>query len=770
MKLISLIACFWLTAALLPGQPPSTRGSDLVFSAPGGFYAHPVSLQLESPGALVFYTTDGSTPGPEKTRYAAPIEISRTTVVRAIAIRPDGQRQAKTHTFFIADFSPSLPVVSVSIAPKVLFDAEKGLFVQGNAANTARINLPGANFWSREEVVANVELFEPSGACVHNSLTGLRMFGGMSRLFPQKSLALVARKKYGASDFDYPVFGPEGPSRFDYLVLRNGGSDFYGAHFRDALITQVVKGWDLDVQASRPARVYLNGVYWGIYNIREKINGSFIAAHHPVDRDSVDLLEHLYTIKKGSRVQYQRLLEFLETHDLADPAHYSRVASEIEVSNFIDHQIAQIYFDNQDAGGNIRFWRARRPGARWRWILFDTDWGMGLHDSLAYRNNSLAFHTTADGPAWPNPPWSTFMLRKLLENPEFRSQFLNRFADHLNASLQPERVLARIEAFHRQYQPEMPRHTERWGQNLGRWEKEVEALRTFARKRPAFMWRHLGEAFEPGSPVALELAVSKGGEIVVNKHLQVHNVFQGWYFASIPVDVEAIPAYGYRFSHWEGTTAGQHNPSMKISLARGAVRLQAVFEPAVHALAGKLVINEICPAGAGAGDWVELFNDSRKPVSLKGIELRDQLGHSFVFPDVVIGAKAYLIVSKDPDRFRKAFPGAHPVTGPLPYGLNRYEEGLYLYGPHKESIDSVAYCLSGEQAGAVLSLKLPSLDNQNPTHWSLLPGSGTPNAPNPFYLESRIFREQKQIIQLGILGSLLFVVLILYIFRQKEPL
>lgn len=362
------------------------------------------------------------------------------------------------------------------------------------------------------------------------------------------------------------------------------------------------------------------------------------------------------------------------------------------------------------------------------------------------------------------------MLRKLLENPKFRSQFLNRFADHLNVSLQPERVLTRIEEFYRQYQPEMPRHTERWGQNLGRWEKEVEALRTFARKRPAFMWRHLGETFEPGSPVALELAVSKGGEIVVNRHLQVHNVFQGWYFASIPVDVEAIPAYGYRFSHWEGTTAGQHNPSMKISLARGAVRLQAVFEPAVHALAGKLVINEICPASAGAGDWVELFNDSRKPVSLKGIELRDQLGHSFVFPDIVIGAKAYLIVSKDPDRFRKAFPGAHPVTGPLPFGLNRYEEGLYLYGPHKESIDSVAYCLSGEQAGAVLSLKLPSLDNQDPMHWSLLPGSGTPNAPNPFYLESRIFREQKQIIQLGILGSLLFVVLILFIFRQKEPL
>ena len=442
----------------------------------------------------------------------------------------------------------------------------------------------------------------------------------------------------------------------------------------------------------------------------------------------------------------------------------------MDVDNFMNYQIAQIYFDNQDAGGNIKFWRPQTPEGRWRWILYDTDWGFGLHDPKAWRNNSLAFHTEPDGSHWPNPPWSTFMLRKLLENPEFKSQFLNRFADHLNASLQPERILERIEEFYRQYQPEMPRHTERWGQNLARWEKEVDVLRTFAKKRPVIMWRHLGEQFEPGNPVALELAASQGGEVMVNRHLSINNAFQGWYFPSVPVEVEAVPAYGYRFSHWEGTAVGQRNPSMWISLARGPVRLRAVFEPAVHALAGKLVINEICPASVGAGDWVELFNYSRKPVSLKGVELRDQLGHSFVFPDVAIGPKAYLIVSRDPDRFRKAFPDAYPVAGPLSYGLNRYEEGLFLYGPDKEYIDSVAYCLSGEQAGAVLSLKLPNLDNLDPTHWSLLPGSGTPNAPNPFYLESRIFREQKQIIQLGILGSLLFVMLILFIFRKKEHL
>ncbi|MDV7398998.1 CotH kinase family protein, partial [Arthrospira platensis SPKY1] len=98
------------------------------------------------------------------------------------------------------------------------------------------------------------------------------------------------------------------------------------------------------------------------------------------------------------------------------------------------YQIAEIFFDNQDAGGNIRYWKAKSADAKWRWILYDTDWGFGLHEASAYANNSLAFHTAANGPAWPNPPWSTFILRKLLENYDYQRAFVNRFADLLNTN------------------------------------------------------------------------------------------------------------------------------------------------------------------------------------------------------------------------------------------------------------------------------------------------------------------------------------------------
>ena len=106
----------------------------------------------------------------------------------------------------------------------------------------------------------------------------------------------------------------------------------------------------------------------------------------------------------------------------------------------MDYKIAQIYFDNQDAGGNIKYWRPQTPSGRWRWVLYDTDWGFGLHDEKAYNNNSLAFHTATGGPAWPNPEWSTFILRNLLKNEEFQNQFINRFCDAMNTSFIKIRV------------------------------------------------------------------------------------------------------------------------------------------------------------------------------------------------------------------------------------------------------------------------------------------------------------------------------------------
>ena len=128
--------------------------------------------------------------------------------------------------------------------------------------------MPGANFWSRKEFACHVEIYETNGQKVQEGGAGFRIFGGYSRVFPQKSIVLVARKKYGKKFFKHKIFNQYDRKKFKYLVLRNGGSDCLGAHFRDELMTELTTGWDIEKQAYRPASLYLNGQYWGLYYIR----------------------------------------------------------------------------------------------------------------------------------------------------------------------------------------------------------------------------------------------------------------------------------------------------------------------------------------------------------------------------------------------------------------------------------------------------------------------------------------------------------------------
>ena len=416
----------------------------LEFSKEAGFYEDAISLHLDSPGARIFYTLDGTEPSYRSPEYnRKPIRIKESTVVRAIARKGKKKSKLKTKTFFIEEPRSSFPTVSIAIPPSVLFDPETGLYVNGPNAIDSLWKKDGANFWSRREVEVNTELFEIDGKTEFNSRTGFRLFGGMSRLFPQKSMTIVARDRYGKKKVRHKIYGKEGLKEYKFMVLRNSGSDWGKTHFRDAFMISLVDHWDIEKQNARPSHVYLNGKYWGIYNIREKVNRHFIADHHEVHKDSIDLIEHELSTKRGSRRHYVRMLKYMEKNDLSVPAHYVYIESQMDVENFMQYKIAQIYYDNQDAGGNIKFWRPQTTNGKWRWILYDTDWGFGLHDKKAYKHNSLAFHTEPNGPSWPNPAWSTFILRQLLKNEGFQKKFINRFADELNSSFESERVEAK---------------------------------------------------------------------------------------------------------------------------------------------------------------------------------------------------------------------------------------------------------------------------------------------------------------------------------------
>ena len=209
--------------------------------------------------------------------------------------------------------------------------------------------------------------------------------------------------------------------------------------------------------------MYLNGEFWGLYNLREKVNEHFIASHHPVDPDEIDLIEVQWA-NTGSIDNYNSLVEYVSQADMTDPVVYDSLSKWIDIDNHINYNIAQIVIDNRDwPGNNITYWRPQSTDGKWRWVLYDTDFGFGIPGrGLGYDVNTLQFAVEANGPEWPNPPWSTFLLRKLFENQNYRDRFVNIYCDRLNTVFKPSFLNERIGDMSSYIEDIIPIHQERW--------------------------------------------------------------------------------------------------------------------------------------------------------------------------------------------------------------------------------------------------------------------------------------------------------------------
>src|SRR5690606_3182148 len=236
--------------------------------------------------------------------------------------------------------------------------------------------------------------------------------------------------------------------------------------------------------------------------------------------DNVDILENTQP-DEGDADHYNAMISYIETHNLSNEEHYEEVKTMMDVDNFIDYQTIEIFSGNTDwPGNNVRMWRLRttqyQPGApyghdgRWRWMLYDTDFGFDLFNTLASDHNTLEFATEENGPGWPNPPWSTFLFRKLLESEAFRTAFINRFDDMLNSAFRPERTTGIIRKMQESLQPEMAEHVARWKmpRNVDNWRDRVDNMITFAEQRPSFQRQHIRDYFGLEHDITLTVNVS----------------------------------------------------------------------------------------------------------------------------------------------------------------------------------------------------------------------------------------------------------------------
>ncbi len=231
---------------------------------------------------------------------------------------------------------------------------------------------------------------------------------------------------------EYPVFGNRKivqednvTDKFKTLLLRNGGNDAQSTIFRDAIMQSLVEHTSLDVQAYKPVILFLNGEYWGIHNIRERFDKYYFENYYGVSEEELVIMEKDGELVEGTEedvAYYRNMIDYIKNNSMKDSKHYQYISTLIDIENFILYNMAQIFFDNTDwPGNNNDFWRVRKEtydedapyghDGRWRWLLYDTDFGFGLYPYYGgYNNNTLVHATKAGETEWPNPDWSTLIL------------------------------------------------------------------------------------------------------------------------------------------------------------------------------------------------------------------------------------------------------------------------------------------------------------------------------------------------------------------------
>lgn len=493
------------------------------FVTASGLYSTDVTVEITVPeGATVRYTLDGSVPTIlNSIEYTGPFTIQDTTAVRARAFCADLQPSQTISATYVLKTFYSLPVVCLVTDPDGLWNEQTGIFSAGEGIDVTQyaeipFDDPEPLYRIQKEagvrVDAYAEMFDvDTGETVFSQGVEFGLIGQFSLDMPQKSLKVVAKARYGSKYINGKLFDDRDFTQYRAFVLRNSGNDCVWTRMVDGVQSRLVDKIDTTVihQAWQPVIVYINGRYWGHYNLRERVDEYFVAQHEGLtleDAETIDVLESNGTasdqINNGSNAEWKEFIAKVKTLSPGkNPEDLQYILDNVDVDNYFDYVIFEIYFANTDSA-NIRFYKV--PGGKWRWIMYDMDYG--LYNSSA---NGVLNYLNPKGHG-SNDDIDNSLILKLLENDEMFDKFMTRFGEIFNI-LTTDVIIAEINACYAILEPEMDMHFARWAESnlkninvdspqskdgaLRYWNTRVERLINVARKRPAFCWRQLQDWF-----------------------------------------------------------------------------------------------------------------------------------------------------------------------------------------------------------------------------------------------------------------------------------
>ena len=436
-----------------------------LFAVKPGVYSgkNEMSIAFNTHGATVHYTLDGTKPSPSSPVYKDTIKITKTTTVRAYAEGDSTTLPSHVATgTYIFDEQHTISVMNITVDSTDLYDYHKGIYVDGPDAQ-AEMPHYGANYWKKWWKMAHVEFFD--GKEGFSEDCQLAIFGGYSRFRDKKCFKIRFKNTNGPSHIFYDLFDLGKSEKFKKFVLRSGSQDDNGVMARDEFFTSLMKANSpsMLVQDYRPVALYINGGYFGLYYIREKIDEHFVARHLKVSNDSA-------IVRVGS--DSPEILSFIASHNLEDPANYQWINQRYDLMSLADQRLGEIYCNNTDVC-NVKYVYSPDPAGdrKWHVVFFDLDWSW-------FKKTTPANYLFMGG-AGEKRNTCNKLINAVIKNKDFRTLFLERLSLHMHKTFTVENTTAVFDKLINTIKPEMKRNCERWPKlTYEKWEKNVQDFRT----------------------------------------------------------------------------------------------------------------------------------------------------------------------------------------------------------------------------------------------------------------------------------------------------
>lgn len=573
-------------------------------SQPAGYYGGAVSVALSSPdaGVTIRYTLDGTTPTAASTAYAAPINIAATTVVRARAFSSTPgvpPSFVETNTYFIG-VTHTVPILSC-------------------AGDDAITLLNGTQL----EPVASMEYFGADGVLRDEVVGTMDEHGQDSWAYDQRGFDWVTRDQFGYSNaIHYPVFRVSDRDEYQRVIVKAAAGDNYEfgpgqpAHIRDPYVQSLSQMGDLrlDERSYEPCVVYINGQYWGVYDLREKVDDAdFTKYYYDQDEYNIQFIKTwggTWSEYGGAQAQtdWNDLVTYIMGNNMGDATAFAYVDGELNWKSLIDYFCLNSYTVCADwLNWNTGWWRGMDPSGehkKWGYILWDEDATFGHYGNFTGIPDQSANADPCTPENLPNPGGQghTDILQKLItENTEVHDYYVNRYIDLGNTLFSCDFMVPYLDSLINNIAPEMPGQVARWGGSVADWQNNVQVMRDFIEDRCVTIQQGLVDCYNLNGPYQVVFNVDPplSGEIQVNSVTLDTYPSTGTYYGGITTTLAPIPTTGWIFSHWEVFQGNSLSPSLTDSLVTvdfiGADSIVAHFVPPIR----YEVMLDVVPRGGG---------------------------------------------------------------------------------------------------------------------------------------------------------------------------